>query len=118
MGFFAVDDVLIRVVEVVIADRACTRVVTLDERHAPGSEFGQQRLEIGHQAFCFSLQEMQTRVQGIASSRASAMSSPQSRQTPNVPSSMRRRASSMAWRIFASVCFSLSWICTSLLPLA
>jgi hypothetical protein len=32
--------------------------------------------------FCFSLHVMQTRVQGMAFSRASAMGSPQSRQTP------------------------------------
>src|SRR5258708_1981315 len=31
---------------------------------------------------------------------------------------MRERASSIAWRILASVCFSLSWMWTSLLPLA
>jgi hypothetical protein len=40
--------------------------------------------EAGHydQAFCFSLQAMHTRVHGIAVSRASAIGSPQSRQTP------------------------------------
>ena len=59
-------------------------------------------------AFCFSLQVMHTRVQGMAFSRASAIGSPQSRQTPKVPFSIRTRASSMAWRILASVCFSRS----------
>src|SRR6185295_6722094 len=77
-----VDDVLIRIVEVVMAHRACARFVALDERDAAGGKIGQQLLEVGHQAFCFSLHEMQTRVQGIASSRASAIGSPQSRQTP------------------------------------
>ena len=37
---------------------------------------------------------------------------------PNVPFSMRIRASSIACRILASVCFSLRAMCTSLLPLA
>jgi hypothetical protein len=59
---------------------------------------------------------MQTRVQGMALSRGGAIISPQSRQTPYVPFSIRQSASSMAWRIFASVCFSLSWMWTSLLP--
>ena len=31
-----------------------------------------------------------------------------SRHTPKVPFSIRQRASSMAWRIFASVCFNFS----------
>src|SRR2546429_464524 len=68
--------------------------------------------------FCFSLHVMQTRVHGMALSRASAMGSPQSRHTPYVPLSIRVSASSIACRIFASVCFSLSWMWTSLLPLA
>jgi len=54
----------------------------------------------------------------MAFSRASAIGSPQSRQTPYVPFSMRHSASSIACRIFASVCFSFSWMCTSLLPVA
>ena len=44
-------------------------------------ELLEQREQIGH-AFCFSLQVMQTRVHGMAFSRASAIGSPQSRQTP------------------------------------
>ena len=49
---------------------------------------------------------MQTRVHGMALRRASAIGSPQSRQTPKVPFSMRISASSIAWRILASVCFN------------
>ncbi len=44
-----------------------------------------ERLEQGESAghaFCFSLQLMQTLVQGIAFRRASAIGSPQSRHTP------------------------------------
>ena len=44
-------------------------------------EFLEQGQQIGHES-CFSLHAMQTRVQGIAFSRASAIGSPQSRQTP------------------------------------
>ncbi|MNC94963.1 hypothetical protein D3C83_119600 [compost metagenome] len=44
-------------------------------------EFLKEGGQIGHE-FCFSLQLMQTRVQGIAFSRAAAIGSPQSRQAP------------------------------------
>ena len=44
-------------------------------------KFLKQRQQVGHE-FCFSLHTMQTRVHGIALSRASAIGSPQSRQTP------------------------------------
>ena len=41
-------------------------------------QFGEGVVRLAH-AFCFSLQVMQTRVQGIAFNRASAIGSPQSR---------------------------------------
>ena len=44
-------------------------------------EILEQRKDVGHE-FCFSLQVMQTRVQGIALSRAGAIGSPQSRHIP------------------------------------
>ena len=44
-------------------------------------ELLQERQQIGHE-FCFSLQVMQTRVHGIALSRAGAIGSPQSRHAP------------------------------------
>ena len=44
-------------------------------------KFLKQAQQIGHKP-CFSLHAMQTRVHGIALRRASAIGSPQSRQTP------------------------------------
>ena len=55
----------------------------LGEREAIAVALLQQGGKLGgFHAFCFSLQLMQTRVQGIAFSRASAIMLPQSRQTP------------------------------------
>src|SRR4026208_1513361 len=45
MRLFAGDDVLIRVVEVVVTDHARSRLVTLDERDTVGGDRGQQRSE-------------------------------------------------------------------------
>ena len=80
---FAVDDVLVRVVGVVVADVGGDGLVALEQREPlavallqKGDEFG------GFHDFCFSLQLMQTRVHGMAWSRASAIGSPQSRQMP------------------------------------
>ena len=91
------DDVLIGVVEVVVADPARDRDVTLAHRQLFLMELAEHGGEVGGlHAFCFCLQLMHTRVQGIASSRAGAMGSPQSRQIPYVPRSIRYSASSMA----------------------
>ena len=53
------------------------------ERRLFAVEVAQQLQQFGgFHEFCFSLQVMQTRVQGIAFSRGAAISSPQSRQIP------------------------------------
>src|SRR5688500_5641505 len=97
MRLFAADDVLIRVVDVVVGDVSRRGLVAHQQRKTLEVELTQKVLQLGRRhAFCFSLQVMHTRVQGIAFSRASAMGSPQSRHTPNVPFSMRASASSMA----------------------
>ena len=89
---FAGDDVLIGVVEIVVADDAGRRFVPLQQREPFGGEVGQKLLQLvllhaalsigPAYAFCFSLQLMQDRVHGIAVRRASAIGSPQSRQMP------------------------------------
>ena len=81
----AADDVLVGVVEVVVADEARAGFVALEQRQSLGGELGQESAAArpaSSSGFCFSLQVMQTRVQGIAFSRASAIGSPQSRHTP------------------------------------
>src|SRR5687768_8662143 len=124
MGLLAGDDVLIRVVDVVVGDGDRDVFVPHQQHHALEVEvvnqIGEVRCAHGRSAqpFCFSLQVMQTRVQGMAFRRASAMGSPQSLQTPNEPFSIRISASSIACRILASVCFSRSWMWTSLFPAA
>ena len=81
VGVLAVDDVLIGVVEVVVPDRPGAGLVLLDDREAGSAALRQKGCHVAH-AFCFSLQAMQTRVHGIASSRAGAIMPPQSRHTP------------------------------------
>ena len=63
------------------ADEPRARLVAQQHRQLLAVELLEQRQQVGHE-FCFSLQVMQTRVQGIAFSRAAAIGSPQSRQTP------------------------------------
>ncbi len=77
------DDVLIGIVDVVIGDLTGCGHVSIKRRKTLLIEFAQQRDQLAwlHVA-CFSLQLMQTRVQGIAFKRASAIGSPQSRQMP------------------------------------
>ena len=59
------------------------RLVPFDHGEAFAVALLQQGDELGgFHAFCFSLQLMHTRVQGMARSRASAIGSPQSRQMP------------------------------------
>src|SRR4029077_14235159 len=117
LSFLAIDDVLVRVVDVVLPDEPRSRLVLQHHRELLAMELLEKREQPRHE-FCFSLQVMQTRVQGMALSRAGAIGSPQSRHMPYVPFSRRQRASSIACRIFASVCFSFSAMWTSLLPLA
>src|SRR5690606_21023922 len=104
--------------DVVVGDVPRDLFVPHQQRDALEVEVPNQASEIGAHAFCFSLHVMQTRVQGMAFSRASAIGSPQSRQMPKVPLSIRVSASSIACRILASVCFRRSWMCTSLFPAA
>jgi len=77
----AVDDVLVGVVGVVLDDEARSRLMTQIHRQLVAVEVLQQRDEVAH-VVCFSLQVMQTRVHGIALSRAAAIGSPQSRHWP------------------------------------
>ena len=79
--FLAVDDVLVSVVGVVLPDQPRAGLVLQQHRQLLAVEFLEKRQQIGHE-FCFSLQVMQTRVHGMAFSRAGAIGSPQSRHTP------------------------------------
>src|SRR5262249_39251321 len=65
----AVDDVLVSVVLVVLRDEARTGLVLQEGGELLAVELLQQRDQVAHE-FCFSLQVMQTRVHGIALSRA------------------------------------------------
>ena len=107
LNVFTRHDVLIGVVGVVLTDQARRRLMPEHHRQLLAVELLQQWKQVGHE-FCFSLQVMQTRVHGMAFNRASAIGSPQSRHNPYEPFSMRQSASSMAWRIFASVAFNFS----------
>ena len=79
----AVDHVLVGVVGVVLADEAGGGHVPGAHRGLFAVELAQQLEQVGgFHELCFSLQVMQTRVQGIAFSRGAAISSPQSRQMP------------------------------------
>ena len=83
LDVLAGDDVLKGVVEVVMGDMLGHRDVPLPHDQLVPVEFAQQREQFGRlHELCFSLQVMQTRVQGMAFSRAAAISSPQSRQMP------------------------------------
>ena len=83
VGVLAGDDVLVRVVEIQVADVVRDGHVAQPERGSLGVEVPQECQQLGwlHDC-CFSLQVMHTRVQGIALSRAGAIGSPQSRQVP------------------------------------
>ena len=74
---------MIRVVDVVIADKACRGDMAIPHRQLVAVDGGEKVQKLGgvHE-LCFSLQVMQTRVQGIAFRRAGAIGSPQSRQIP------------------------------------
>ncbi len=94
---FAGDHVLIRVVELVVRHEARHGHMPLAHRQLFAVERTQRREKVVRlHVFCFCLQAMHTRVQGMASRRAGAMGSPQSRQIPYVPFSIRYSASSMA----------------------
>ena len=77
----AVDDVLIRVVGVVLPHQPRARFVAQQRRQLVAVELLEQRQDVAHE-LCFSLHVMHTRVHGMALSRAGAMGSPQSRQIP------------------------------------
>ena len=77
------DDVLIRVVEVVVGDDARIRHVAGALGELVAVELPQELQHLcGFHELCFSLQVMQTRVHGMALRRAAAIGSPQSRQMP------------------------------------
>ena len=81
MDVVAVQEVLRCIVEIVLSDVSGTRLMPQELGQLVAMEILQQPGELVH-APCFSLHAMQTRVQGIAFSRASAIGSPQSRQMP------------------------------------
>ena len=76
-------DLLVRVVGVVRPHRPRIGLARQHQLKRIAVKVLQQSEQFGGgHAFCFSLQVMQTRVHGMAFKRASAMGSPQSRQTP------------------------------------
>src|SRR4029079_4528695 len=107
MRVVPVDDVLIRVVDVVLPNKPGRRLMAQQRRELLSVELLQQPEQTRHEP-CFSLQVRPPRFHGMAFTRAVAIGSPQSRQMPYVPFSIRPSASSIACRIFASVCFSFS----------
>ena len=79
----AVDDVLVGVVEVVVGDVPRRGDVAVAQRQLVAIERREELEQFaGVHELCFSLQVMQTRVHGMAFSRAGAIGSPQSRQIP------------------------------------
>lgn len=83
MRFFAGEEVLVRIVDVVLTDMASRGLMIGHEAQTVAVALLKKRKQLGRfHALCFSLQLMHTRVHGIAWSRASAIGSPQSRQTP------------------------------------
>src|SRR4029078_11100364 len=109
MDVLATKHLLVGIIGIVGRHRPGVHLTCVDERERIAVEPLEERqhLRVAHEA-CFSLQVMQTRVHGMALRRASAIGSPQSRQMPYVPFSIFHKASSMACKIFASVCLSLS----------
>ena len=70
-----------------------TAMCRSQKRRTLSVEFLEERQQLGRlHDCCFSLQVMQTRVQGIAFSRAVAIGSPQSRHVPYVPFSIRSKS--------------------------
>src|SRR4029078_2124628 len=110
MRVVPVDDVLIRVVDVVLPNKPGRRLMAQQRRELLSVELLQQPEQTRHEP-CFSLQVMDTRAHGMPFTRAGAIGSPQSRQMPYVPFSSRKRAFSLACRILASVflCFGCMW---------
>jgi hypothetical protein len=83
MHVLAGDDVLVGIVERVLSDVTRDGCVSLAQRQLVAVALGEKRKDVsGFHEFCFCLQAMQTRVQGMAFSRAGAIGSPQSRQIP------------------------------------
>jgi hypothetical protein len=86
MDFLPPDDLLITIVRVVTRNRLRVRLPRLEQFEGVSMELVENLQQFGRaHVVCFALQLMQTRVQGIATSRGSAMGSPQSRHTPYVP---------------------------------
>ncbi len=83
MDLLATQHLLIAVVGIVGGDRLRVGLTRLEQPQRISMELVEKVQQLGgtHEV-CFALQVMQTRVQGIAFSRASAIGSPQSRQMP------------------------------------
>ena len=83
MHFLAAEHLLIAVVRIVRGDRLRVGLPGLEQLERLPMKIVEECQQLGgaHE-FCFALQVMQTRVQGMAFSLASAIGSPQSRQTP------------------------------------
>ena len=83
MHVLTAEHLLIAVVGVVVRDRSRIGLPRLEQLERFPIEILEERQQLGggHE-FCLALQVMQTRVHGMAFSRASAIGSPQSRHTP------------------------------------
>ncbi len=80
---FASNHVLVRVVDLIVPDVTGGGDVPLSQAEFVPVKLPQELQQFGRlHELCFSLQVMQTRVHGIAFSRAGAIGSPQSRHTP------------------------------------
>ena len=83
MDVLAAEHLLIDVIGLVRGHEAGARLPLGDEVGGFAMKVLKKSGQLGgRHALCFALQVMQTRVHGIAFSRASAMGSPQSRQIP------------------------------------
>ena len=118
MLVLAGDHVLVGVVEIGLSDRARGGHVTVAERRLLTEELVEQAQQIsGLHAFCFSLQVLHTRVQGIASSRAdNRLATVATDPVGALVDAQQGLFDGL--ENFASVGFSLSWMWTSLFPVA
>ena len=83
MHFLTAEYLLIAIVRIVRRDRLRVRLPGLEQLERLSMKIVEEFQQLGRTyVSCFALHVMQTRVHGIAFSLASAIGSPQSRQTP------------------------------------
>ena len=112
------DHVLIGVVEVVVGDQARRGDVALAHGQLVAVELGQEVEQFGgvSRALLFLAGDADAGPRnGLQPGRRRSARRSRGR-CRRCPSRAGRSASSMAWRILASICLSLSWMWTSLLP--